>query len=45
MLVATLLESSIHMLYRDRLEKNNAAQSAELLETILAIWEAAIWRT
>jgi hypothetical protein len=45
LLVATLLESSIHMMYRDRLEKSNAAQSAELLETLLAIWEATIWRT
>lgn len=45
MLVATLLESSMHMLYRDRLEKNDGAQSAELLETIVAIWAAAIWPT
>jgi AcrR family transcriptional regulator len=45
MLVATLLESSIHMMYRDRLARNNAAQSAEVLETLLAIWEAAVWRT
>jgi AcrR family transcriptional regulator len=45
LLVATLLDSSIHMLYRDRLEKSNAAQSAELLETLLAIWEATIWRS
>lgn len=42
-LVSTLHELTQHMFYLDRLHRNDEAQTAQMLETVRAIWTASAW--
>jgi AcrR family transcriptional regulator len=42
-LVHTLGEMTMHMFYQDRIEDHDAKTSARILDSVVAIWMAAIW--
>ncbi|MDL9946539.1 TetR/AcrR family transcriptional regulator [Gordonia sp. ABSL11-1] len=42
-LVESLLEMTLHMYYKDRLEKNTVEQTRRMLDTVRSIWLASIW--
>lgn len=42
-LVRTLLEMTLHVFYRDRLQHADAAETAAMLETVRAIWLSCAW--
>lgn len=42
-LVSSLLEMTLHMFYKDRLDNCSEQQTRRMLDTISSIWLAAIW--
>lgn len=42
-LVSTLLEMTLHIFYRDRLDRADAVETAAMLDTVRAIWLTAAW--
>lgn len=42
-LVSTLLEMTLHMFYKDRLEKAPAAETERMLDAVENIWVASVW--
>lgn len=43
LLISTLLEMTMHMFYKDRLDKADAEQTKLMLETVKAIWLTSAW--
>ncbi len=41
--VSTLLEMTLHMFYKDRLDKCSEQQTQRMLDTVSSIWLASVW--